>query len=52
MRMIARKTKARGMLQQSESQFRLLAEKMRDVIWQTTPDDLVFTYISALPVNR
>jgi len=45
MRMIARKTKARGMLQQSESQFRLLAEKMRDVIWQATPD-MVFTYVS------
>lgn len=45
MRIIARDTKASEMLQESESRFRLLAEKMRDVIWQATPD-MVFTYVS------
>ncbi len=43
---IVQSRKAEEILCQSEAKFRLLAEKMRDVIWQTTPDDLVFTYIS------
>jgi len=32
-------------LKQSEEKYRLLAENMNDVIWQTTPD-MVFTYVS------
>lgn len=43
---ILQSRRAEEILGRSEAKFRLLAEKMRDVIWQTTPDDLVFTYIS------
>jgi PAS domain S-box-containing protein len=45
MRIIARNMKAGNTLCQSETRFRLLAEKMRDVIWQATPE-MVFTYVS------
>ncbi len=45
MQIIVRDTNARETLCQSETTFRLLAEKMRDVIWQATPD-MVFTYVS------
>ncbi len=45
MRIIARNKKARETLCQSETRFQLLAEKMRDVLWQATPD-MVFTYVS------
>ena len=42
---IVQSRRAGEILGQSEAKFRLLAEKMRDVIWQATPD-MVFTYIS------
>ena len=42
---IVRRRKAEEILDSSETKYRLMAENMKDVIWQATPD-MVFTYVS------